>query len=54
MENTAPLGALDTNRPDPAGSNRVILEIQGDGALGRLKYERFLPPVQLVMDADLD
>lgn len=54
MGNTAPGGNLDANPPDPDGSDRVTLEIQGKGPFSRLKYERGFHPVQLVMDGDLD
>ncbi len=45
---------MDANPPDPDESDRVTLEIQGKGAFSRVKCERGFPPVQRVMDGDLD
>ena len=43
MGNTPPGGDLDAHPPDPDESDRITLEIQGKGALSRLKYERGFP-----------
>ena len=54
MGNAAPGGDLDANPPNPDGSDRVTLEIQGKGPFSRLKYERGFHSTQRVMDGELD